>query len=167
MLFINISKLWWRKFWSFRFYWNLWRDSDGKIDSDLPRPSINARDFESVVPRSGVSALVLGACAHAMTMSFTVLPSSAERATVLEVKSTATDLRSLLGTGLLRLRWQRVLHFICLFCFNILISISCCFVIDSLIYEIELKFITFFSSSVVRLGVLLCFYHSRSHHFVS
>lgn len=134
------------KLWSFR----LASDENVEIERQCelkssPRPRIHARHFKSIMPGAGISALILRARAHTMSMRLAVLPSAAECATVLEVKSTATDLCSLLGTGLLLLWWQRVLHFMLLFisiffsvfsaCFNFLVV----FAIDSLIYEIESK----------------------------
>lgn len=68
-----------------------------------PRPRIDARHFKSVVPCSGIGALVFRARAHAMPVRLAVLPTAAECSAILEIESAATDLCSLLGTGLLRL----------------------------------------------------------------
>lgn len=168
-------------FLKFPFYWNLWRACDGliatwKASSNSPRPRIYARHFKSIVPRSGIRALILGASTDAVSVRLAVFPTAAECAAVFKVKSTATDLCSLLGTGLLRLWWQRVLHF-ALFCVN-----GCLFqfllLLSSLsnhwFIEIDSKFITFLClagddsfwcwcccCAVVCIYVL---YHSRSHH---
>lgn len=86
-------------------------ESNSWTPVDSPRPCVHARHFESIVPSAGVSSLVFGARAHPVSVSFAVLPTAAECAAVLEVKATATDLCSLLNAaGLLRLRWQRLLH---------------------------------------------------------
>lgn len=61
-----------------------------------PRPRINARHFEAIMPSTGVSALILRACTHAMPVRFTVFPTSTERSAVLEIEPAATDLCFLL-----------------------------------------------------------------------
>lgn len=130
--------------------------------NNSPRPRINARHFKSIVPCSGISALIFRARTDAMSVCFTILPTAAERSAVFEVKATATDLCSLLGTGLLRLWWQRILHFV-LFCFNMYVNFSLfCYRVTDLWNWIWIYYFIA-CSSPVRVFVSLS--HLRSHNF--
>ena len=57
----------------------------------LPRPSVDAGDLEAVIPRTGIFSLALETSTDAVSVSFTVLPSSAVHASVVEIKSAALD----------------------------------------------------------------------------
>lgn len=122
------------------------------VNFHSPGPSVDAWHLEAVVPSTGISALILGARAHAMTVRLAVFPAAAERAAVLEVESTATDLCSLLRTGLWRLRRQRVLHSCDLFVSIIFLQFR---VVKPLILDIESKCLTSRRQSGLFLSVRL------------
>lgn len=58
---------------------------------DLPRPCVNTRDFESVVPGAGVLALAFETGADAVTVSLAVLPATAVHAAIIKVEAAALD----------------------------------------------------------------------------
>lgn len=77
----------------------------GINDSRSPRPGVDAGDLEAEMPTAGVGALTFGPGAHAVTMSFSVLPATAVSPTVVKVESAPVNLRATSGgTGRPRLR---------------------------------------------------------------
>lgn len=64
----------------------------------VPRPRVDARHLETVVPRARVSTLSLWTGADAVSVRLAVLPAAAVRAAVVEVEPAAVDQRPV-GAG--------------------------------------------------------------------